>query len=152
MYEVSFLARCPPNCYLSKELNLRVSLSYCLAIYLTYLSVLPPSSQSVDQASTVIIRFTILFTIVLPWGKIQYPGILQGEVLQWWFCALAEYLLYRAWETPTLTMITWCICVMHFIRMSLKHHSWWENNNFFQATQLIQNFRFHHCNIEYFKI
>ena len=34
MYQVSYLARCPPNYYLSKELSLRVSLGHKLAIYL----------------------------------------------------------------------------------------------------------------------
>ena len=42
----------------------------------------------------VIIRFTIFFTIVLPWEKMRYLGILHGEVLQWWFCALAELIFY----------------------------------------------------------
>ena len=41
MFQVSYLARCPPSCYLSKELNLRVSLGHRLAIYLTYLYGLP---------------------------------------------------------------------------------------------------------------
>jgi len=41
VYQVSYLARCPPSCYLSKELSLRVSLGHRLAIYLILVSSLP---------------------------------------------------------------------------------------------------------------
>ena len=91
---MSYLAHCPPSSYLSKELSLCVSLGHWLAIYFILVSGLPPSKLVGWLTSTVIIRFTILFTIMLPWGKIRYPGILHGEVLQWWFCALAELTFY----------------------------------------------------------